>query len=561
MERLRQLIIYINSQLALLSVSQRLAIGLCVALIVGSLLWLLQWSVQPDLTPLLSKDLTYAELETVETSLKANKIAYEVHGTRIFVTPSERHNALRVAHAAGALPEGSLFDMEAVIKNQNPFQSPEAREYAQNYAKGNELAKIISTAPAVKSASVIVNPRSKRRLGGQSDTPTASVSVTLQSGVEMTPDMVESFAKLVSGAVSGLKPYDVAITDARTLRSFSVPRPQDAAPFDYMQLVKQRETHLRSKILNKLADIPGAQVEVTVELDTSKRVTQNIRHDTPQPKTETRETSENASASQPTEPGVQPNLGQALTANAGGQNSTSENSAVENFEPKVSQTETVEHLPYATKSVTAAVGIPRSFIAGIVTNRFPDKKNAKDDDPEFVTARDEQVARVKRSIERIVMARGPDDVVVDIYPDMEWTPDGGTWSRTPGGVATATSLASSEASDPLSLMRSYGPQLGLGVLAMTSLVMMLRIVKKATPSGTIRMPSVEVETPPEQEPILSVGSQTVGQAEVSASFLTGREVDDDTLRYQELSREVSKLVQQDPEGAAELVRRWVEDAE
>lgn len=561
MDRLRQLIVYVNSQMSLLTVSQRLAIGLCAALIAGSLLWLLQWSTQPDLTPLLSKDLTYAEMDAAETSLKANKITYEVHGTRIFVSPAERHNALRVAHSAGAIPEGSLFDMEAMIKNQNPFQSPEAREYAQNYAKGNELAKILSTSPAVKSASVIVNPRSKRRLGGQSDTPTASVSVTLASGVEMSPEMVESFAKLVSGAVAGLKPYDVAITDARTLRSFSVPRPQDAAPFDYMQLVKQREAHLRAKILNKLADIPGAQVEVTVELDTSKRVTQNVRHDSPQPKTETRESSENSAAAQPTEPGVQPNLGQAVTASAAGQNNTTENSSVENFEPKVSQTETIEHLPYATKSVAAAVGIPRSFVAGIFGSRFPEKKDPKDDDPDFTAVRDEQIARVKRSIERIVLAKGADDVVVDVYPDMEWTPDGGTWSRAPGGIASASAVGPAEGSDTLSLMRTYGPQVGLGVLAMTSLFMMLRIVKKATPSGTIRMPTVEVETPPEEEPILSVGSHAVGQAEVSASFLTGREVDDDTLRYQELSREVSKLVQQDPEGAAELVRRWIEDAE
>ncbi len=563
MDRLRQLLIYVNSQMALLTVSQRLAIGLCAALIAGSLLWLLQWSTQPDLTPLLSKDFSYAELEAAETSLKANKIPYEIHGTRIFVSPAERHNALRIAHSAGALPEGSLFDMEAMIKNQNPFQSPEAREYAQNYAKGNELAKILSTSPAVKSASVMVNPRSKRRLGGQLDTPTASVTVTLASGVEMAPEMVDSFAKLVSGAVAGLKPYDVSITDARTLRSYSIPRPQDAAPFDYMQLVKQREAHLRAKIQNKLADIPGAQVEVTVELDTSKRVTQNIRHDSPQPKTETRESSENGStsSSQPTEPGVQANLGQAVSANPSGQSNTTEKGAVENFEPKVSQTETVEHLPYATKSVAAAIGIPRSFIAGIFGSRFPDKKNPKDDDPDFMAVRDEQVARVKRSIERIVLAKGPEDVVVDVYPDMEWTPDGGTWSRTPGGAAAASVLGAAEGSDTLSLMRTYGPQVGLGVLAMTSLFMMLRIVKKATPSGTIRMPTVEVETPPEDEPILSVGSHAVGQAEVSASFLTGREVDDDTLRYQELSREVSKLVQQDPEGAAELVQRWIEEAE
>ena len=34
----------------------------------------------------------------------------------------------------------------------------------------------------------------------------------------------------------------------------------------------------------------------------------------------------------------------------------------------------------------------------------------------------------------------------------------------------------------------------------------------------------------------------------------------DTLRFQELGEEVSKLVESDPEGAAALIRRWVEES-
>jgi flagellar biosynthesis/type III secretory pathway M-ring protein FliF/YscJ len=36
-------------------------------------------------------------------------------------------------------------------------------------------------------------------------------------------------------------------------------------------------------------------------------------------------------------------------------------------------------------------------------------------------------------------------------------------------------------------------------------------------------------------------------------------VDDDTLRFQELGEEVSKLVESDPQGTAALLRRWVEE--
>jgi flagellar biosynthesis/type III secretory pathway M-ring protein FliF/YscJ len=558
MERLRRLLVYINAQLGVLSVSQRVAMGLCAALIVGSLLWLLQWSTSPEYTPLTTREFTYAELDTAEAALKSNGVRYRIVGTRILVRGQDRHNALRVLHGAGALPDGSIFDMEAAITGSSPFQSPEAREYAQNYAMGNELAKIIATSPHVQQASVIINPRTKRRLGGQSDVPTASVTVTLATGVDMKSEMVESFAKLVSGAVAGLKPFNVNVTDARTLRSYNVPGPDEALSFDYLRLVQQREAHLRSKIVSQLSDIPGVQVAVTVDVDTSKRVTQNIKHDPPEPKTETSHTTESNSGGVATEPGVQANLGQAVTSATPGQSNTSEETSVEHFEPKLSKTETIEQMPYATKGVTAAIGIPRSFIAGVFRARFPDEGDPKDSDDEFVAILNEQVGRVKRSVERIVMARNPDDVVVDVYPDMEWGEGGNTWSRVPGGAALAS--AGADGLDSVGMVRSYGPQVGLALLAMTSLFMMLRIVKKAAP---VNLPdwakNYEPSKSADDEPILSADGQAVGQAEVSESFLTAREVDDRTLRFQEISREVSKLVEQDPENAAELLRRWAND--
>ena len=144
MERLRQLLNDIGAQLGVLTVSQRLAIGLCAALIAGSMLWLLQWSTTPEMVPLVNAEFSYDDLDSAESALRAEGIKFTIHGTRILVASADRQSAIRVVHTAGALPEGSLFDMDAVVADQNPFQSPEARKYAQNFAKGNELAKIIA---------------------------------------------------------------------------------------------------------------------------------------------------------------------------------------------------------------------------------------------------------------------------------------------------------------------------------------------------------------------------------------------------------------------------------
>ena len=77
---------------------------------------------------------------------------------------------------------------------------------------------------------------------------------------------------------------------------------------------------------------------VTVELDASKRVTQNVKHTVSQPKVETTRSTENSTALKPSEPGVQANLGQALSVGGGGQTQSTEDTTIENFEPKVSFT-------------------------------------------------------------------------------------------------------------------------------------------------------------------------------------------------------------------------------
>ena len=561
MERLSQLWNQILAQLSVLNVSQRLAIGLCVALVVVSFLWLTQWSSVPAMVPLINRDFAFEDLDAAELVLRSNGIDFETRGMRILVPAAMRYNAQRLLVAQDALPASSLFDMESVVSGGNPFQSPEARQYAQNYAKGNELAKIIATSPYINSASVLINPITKRRLGGHTDVPTASVTVSMRSGKNIDQAMVEGFAKLVAGAVAGLKPHNVSIIDGRSMRSFSLPHPDDASGFDVFTMVKRREEHYREKIQRKLIDIPGLQVGVTVQIDTSKRVTQNIRHAPPTLKKEETDATDQSSTTQATAPGVSANLGQAITARGSGEKNTTEKTITENFEPKLTQTETIEQLPFATKKVTATIGIPRSYITGVFLALHPDAEpNPKDDNPVYVAVRNEQIERVRSSVELIVMANNSSDVDVDVYPDMDWSTDGSSWSRAPGGVAG--SMPDAGTADTLGMIRTYGSQAALAGFALMSLVMMMRIVRKSTEvlgaAGEKRDDTGPMSDP---EEVLTVGAGPVGEAEVSQSMLAGQEVEPEALRYQQLGQEVAKMVEQDAEGTAGLVQRWIDDNE
>jgi len=361
----------------------------------------------------------------------------------------------------------------------------------------------------------------------------------------------------VAGAVAGLQPHNVYVTDSRTGRSHAVPHPDDALTLDYLGVVKKREEYLRRKIMDKLAYIPGVMAQVSLDLDTSKSVKLKNTYDDPQPKVESSRTSETSAGSRASEPGVQANLGQAITAAGGGQTAASEDSEVENYEPKLRESETIEQLPFATKRVTATVSIPRSFIAGVYAAKHPDAAEPTDADGEFIALRDDQIARVRKSVERIVLADDPDDVEVDVYPDMEWSTEGGSWSRAPGGIASAAGRA--DMVDTAEMLRMYGPQVGLGALALMSMFMMMRVVRKSSDVVSRRRRLAgEVHSDDEDESVLNVDGRTIGQAALSESFLTAKEVDDDTVRHHELSEEVSRMVQEDPEGAANLIRRWIE---
>ena len=228
---------------------------------------------------------------------------------------------------------------------------------------------------------------------------------------------------------------------------------------DYLDRVKKHEAHLLQKIRDKLADIPGLLASVTVELETSKRVTTKVKHASAQPKSESEQNSESSSGNQPTEPGVQANLGQALTAGGSSQTMTTGDTKTEYFEPKMSETETVEQIPFVMKHATAAVSIPRSFIVGVFTAQHPDQPGSpKTTTPVSWRSAMRRLLESRRAWNESVMAKDPDDVEVDVYPDMEWSPDERRWISGDGGIAMATEEAG--ALDAFGLARTYGPPSG-----------------------------------------------------------------------------------------------------
>jgi hypothetical protein len=96
--------------------------------------------------------------------------------------------------------------------------------------------------------------------------------------------------------------------------------------------------------------------------------------------------------------------------------------------------------------------------------------------------------------------------------------------------------------------------IGLGVLAIVSLFFMFNIAKKA--SVREQLPSAEelAGVPPMLE---SDGGDIIGEADEATPALEGMELDDDSLRRQQMLDQLNELASRDPEELSGILRRWM----
>ena len=544
MEALRQLLIRIQRQLAVMTRSQQLAIGLCAAIIMGSLLWLTQWSTRPQLEPLLDQPLTLQEMNTVVEALKAKGAEFDERGDRIYVKPEERRRLQRELASDGSLPQDTSLGFENLLKDQSPFLPESINRRNFKIALQNELAAVIAAGPEVASADVFVNEFRQRRIGSQTALrPSASVKVETARGKQLSQPEVQAIANLVCGAVAGLEPHKVnVIVDGRPR---DIPGPEDMLGLGLLEETKKNEKHFEEKIYDLLSYIPGVKVAVAVGLETTRKVTEINDYGEPQQKsektTETKTSSDNSAG----EAGVSPNTGTALASGATGQSSSTEEGETENFPPQLVRRETSEQVPFTRKSVTASINIPRSYFVGVYRAQKPEGNEPTDADLKVLI--DIEQKRVQAGVRNLIGATENDAVQVDWFPDLA--------PGSPGVFREAPFLAGADAGaeeGALARLSDYAPQAGLVGLAVVSLLMMAMMVRKSARAVGSLLPE------PSREQEEAELTRPLEQVETTEGFLVGQEVDEDTLRISNLSEQVSKMVEDNPDTAAELIRRWVE---
>lgn len=186
-----------------------------VIAIIAAATWAFMTLTKPPMA-LLYSNLTPGEAAAMTEQLSKQGVAYELeeggNGTTLIRVPEGEQARLRMEMAAnGALNTDKQG--YSLLDNTSITTSEFLQHVNHRRAVEGELAETISSLNGVNSATVHLAIPEKDLFNDDNVKPTASVVLTMANEQSLTNAQVQSVVNLVAGAVEGLAPKDVVVTD------------------------------------------------------------------------------------------------------------------------------------------------------------------------------------------------------------------------------------------------------------------------------------------------------------------------------------------------------------
>ncbi|MFN0137686.1 MAG: flagellar M-ring protein FliF C-terminal domain-containing protein [Phycisphaerae bacterium] len=567
-------------QLRDMTVSQKAAIALGVALIAGSMIWLAQWAATPEMTPLIQQPLSTDEIAQITTGLDSMGEKYKVEAGKVFVrSGASTSGLLAQLSQMDKLPSDTSLGFAAMIKASNPWLPQEENNRRWNVALATELEHVLSRFTGVKEAKVFLNLNAKER-GFARNTPSATASVTLimKSGEAVSRQLAIAAAKQVAGAVRGLPLKNVEVVDGSGKPALEWEDESGESMSGLQRLQKQKESETAAKIRQQLAFDPNLRVSVQVVLELSTRTESSA---TPTEGVPTEEnssettTSRNRAAGQP---GVEPNVGAAVSG--GGSDETSKTETRESRLQPGMTTSTTSNPAGTTKQIFAAINVSHSYLLSVYRRQKPD--GAEPSEAEIETLFQQQKSKIEAQAAKLVQPPDPKQVAVNWYYD---------------AVTPIVAVEAGAVDVSMGMLQTYGPASLLGVLALASLGMMMKLAKQKqegesfglelglpkeaieaaqrasedlrshagvaamrraaggggaaamTAAGITAIPDEQGNEPP--TPPLPVGK-------AAEAVLEAREVGEGEAQIGRMLEQVADVANQDEEGVAHIIETWMD---
>lgn len=537
----------LSEQLKGLSATQKMLAMALVAILAMTLVWWTRYASEPDMVVLLDQQLEQADIAQITTMLDGKQIAYRMNGNQILVPTDRKFEILADLNYSNKLPRDFSTGFDVIAKQLSPWDSNNVTEEYFNHAKEMTLAQVLSLTPGVANAMVMINPTNESHLDANMQA-SATVNIITRDGHTHSRQLVTAAAALVSGYVPGLVPSRVnVIVDGVSIPVSDGTDGDVADSGANIDIISADETRYRNKILESFSYIQGLMVSVTVDLDTKSTQTEQVSVDVknslraPSEHNETSKERTTTSAGVQ-EAGVAPNTGADIqTTTPGGVVTETETSSTDKFDNVPATTHQVIHQPAGTATVVAAsIQVPRSFFVNeykLNNNKDPDDAALKD----YTTGR---LGEIRKTVMSCCALKNEDAVVANMY------------TVTPP-LATVTPPLEGTTAQAGNMVSAYGKQVGVGALAAVSLLMMMMMVRRSAPAP-IAPVAVAATTGEAASMKLRGSSQdVVGEASDGEAVIDAIEMDDETVKTQQVLRQVGQMVASNPDAAASLVKRWM----
>jgi flagellar M-ring protein FliF len=535
----------------------RITAGLLSVLVVISLGYLFQHQVSgPDVFLMHGEPIPGSCLPAMEAAFdKAHLTSYAVEGDQIKVPRGQQAAYMAALVDGKALPPNFGSALTRALDSGSMFESPDQRRQRTKAALQEELSLILRSMNGVENAFVLFDSEPRSGLGNEK-LVTASVSVKPVGSENLDESKVSAIRYAVAAAIAGLKPENVTVTDlgphGRVYHG-DLENGGAAGENQYLAVKEMHERALKAKILDALSKIPGVAVEVTVDLDKERSSrTESVKVD---PKTvnlrstEKTQTKNRDGTSSGGRPGFQAqgNGSDKLAATAAGKGSHEEeevSTADTVSEPVTREHTEKESVGLTPKRATVAVVVPSSYFEKVWRERNPVKEGEepKTPDPAALDAIHEEVSTlIRKHVATILTPMLPPEPKPDMTELVTVTPFQDLKPSVIPGPSTWQNV--------LAWLGSHWSTLGLIGLVLAGLAMLRSVVRGGGSPEPATM-SMRIAATPDEAPAEKESAEVVAARRLRRLAAGGPSLRD----------ELSDLVTEDPDAAANILRNWIGQA-
>jgi len=490
------------------------------------------------------RTLSESEVDSVEMSFsQAGLQLWEREGRRIRIPSGSRSEYLSALRESATLPLALRSSVQEAIDKASPFESSEQRGAREMHAKAQDLGAKISAFPEIRWASVEYDQGERTGLS-RARPQSASVVVSPEGSEPLTKARVNMIKELIRGSYAGMSSEEVVVID--TNASHINGDWEDEDPMLRKRL--EEEKAYEQKVLRALVGYGPIRVAAHAELDPTMGVEKAIlKYDSERTTLQeySKKVDEQAVRQGPRGvPGTAPNAigNRAATIEEPEQSSKTKQDERESSGVVGQQYELSKMAAMQVRRVTVSVGLPSSYYDRVMVQDYlrenPDKTAADMPKPTVAMMqqkRTETQDKIKAAVSPLLppVQAGEDPfplVHVWDYPDMP-----------------EPALASvGSAGQMMTWLAEAWPTLAmLGLAAIAILIARSALLGGGndTPREFNEGFGLELPTPPKEDPLAAEEDQDGMQ-------ITGGSLKDELFR----------MVDKNPEVAANVLRSWITDA-